>query len=150
MIQIFPLEPDLLHLEGVKLFSDIIYDTNDLCELPREEIEKIKIWIHEIHVGRNIKKILMDVLELHKKLNSSEKEYLLYCLIKGKSLLESIRVFPDQESSCRAIDMHIMNEINVSAQLASEIRKCVVLYAANTVKDDVEHFNDLLYYGGIK
>lgn len=131
-----------------KLFSYIVGGTNDRNELSDEEADSLRKWVDRLDTGNEAKDILTDAI--NGKLSRENTEYMLYCLVKGRSLIgEQTEKSTSPTHIQSIVDTQISDMLNISMHLASEIRKLIFIYAAKSVENDIKYHNDLLYYGGI-
>lgn len=76
----------------------------------------------------------------------------LYCLTHGKHLIvEARRTTVTSEEAGKAIDMQIIDNFSVSEQTAQKIRKTILLYAADSVRNvDEVQYQELRQMGGVQ
>jgi hypothetical protein len=133
------------------LFQKILHGVKDSPELSQEDVDRIMAWIDRFDTGRDAKELLRDVVERKKELSEEDRGYLLYCLVKGKSLLECAQnMHMNQEAIRMAADHQIMDALNISSQLAEEVRRMVFLYGASQVDSGSAQYRDLLRIGGVR
>lgn len=112
-----------------------------------DKIDQIIRWIDRLDTGAEAKKILYRGIK--EELSATEKGYALYCVIKGKVLLERMKSERNQDMVPAMIDATIMNTLDVCRAIAEEIRRFVCCYAAEQVRGDKEYYNDLRKYGSV-
>lgn len=132
-----------------RLFAGILHTVEDGCELSHEAVDKIRLWVDRLDTGREAKALLYRALE-GKPLSEHERGYLLYCLLKGKNLIERAEMNADPYFARAIVEQAAMDTLQVSAEIAEGIRKMVFWYAASQVEQDELRHRDLLYYGGVK
>ena len=133
-----------------KLVTRIVHGVDDSRELTTDEVDQLRIWVDRFNTGRDVKKMLLRLLDENVDLAEQERGYLLYCLTRGDVFIEQTRNITHRDLVQSVVDRRIMDSLQVSAVLAEEVRKLVYRYAAERVLPDEAQFNDLLYYGGIK
>jgi hypothetical protein len=132
------------------LFRKILHGIKDGPELSQEDVDQIMVWIDRLDTGGEAKELLRDVVERKKEPPAEDRDYLLYCLVKGKSLLErSQKTHMAQDALRMAADNQIMDALSVSSQLAGEVRKIVFTYGANHMEQGSEQYHELLRIGGV-
>lgn len=83
-------------------------------------------------------------------LPSAERDHALYCLTRGKHLIQDVRRSTAATDAAQVrIDQQIAETLQISERLAQEIRKIVVLYAADSIKDDEPQRLELQKIGGV-
>lgn len=135
------------------LFARILHGVDDSRELENENVDYVKVWkawLDRLNTGRDAKKLMLQTLESQSNLENAQKGYLLYCICRGDLMIEQTKNIFDRNIVQKIVDQRIMDSLQVSAELAEEIRRVVFQYAAERVKADTAQFNDLLYYGGAK
>jgi Predicted ATPase len=134
-----------------KLFKQILFGSADCEELSAEEVDEVKCWIDYVDLGRAAKDLLLKTLHSNEKLTETEQGFLLYCLIKGKDLIQQQLDYTTSPDAVQAtMNSQISDRLSVSLPLAEEIRKRVFLYAAHQVEENTVRYDDLLYYGGVR
>lgn len=118
-------------------------------ELSDEEVDKVRTWIDSLNVARNTKMRMLSVLEAKEAQELPDKRELLYRIVNGNDFLKYAGTVSDREVGMRVIDQRIMEMLEVSMNLAEEIRKQVFIFAADRINRMPQH-NELLYYGGVK
>ena len=132
-----------------KLFTRILHDVKDGYELSDESVDKIKLWVDRLDTGTEARTLLYKALEGN-SLSEREKGYLLYCLVKGKTLVTQAEKKSDLHLARAIVEQAAMDTLQVSAGIAEEIRKMVFWYAASQVEQDEIRHRNLMYYGGVK
>lgn len=135
-----------------KLLSYILSDRNERLELTDEEQDYLRQWIIQISIGLSIREELLQLVDTGDGKRLRGSGYLCYCLVKGKTLLQWMLSLPEKQYASAKVDRHIQDSLHISLGLASEIRKCVVLYAADYMKgqNDMAQYHALMEYGGIQ
>lgn len=118
-------------------------------ELSDEEVDKVRTWIDSLNIARNTKMRMLSVLEAKEAQELPDKRELLYRIVNGNDFLKYAGTVSDREVGMRVIDQRIMEMLEVSMNLAEEIRKQVFIFAADRINRMPQH-NELLYYGGVK
>lgn len=132
------------------LFARILYGAKDGAELSSETVDRLKHWVARLDTGTDIKELLRQVMEQKMELSDSEKGRILYCLLKGKSLMQQIDRIVETDVVQSLFETTVVDILRVSAGLVPDIKKLFFLYASNqTELDDVRRHN-LMEYGGIK
>lgn len=125
-------------------------DARDGAWLEREGVDRIKTWIDRRETGQGVKMMLYQTLVEHKPLSESNRDCVLYCLTRGKHLIQDVRrSTAATDASQVRIDQQIAETLQISERLAQEIRKIVVLYAADSIKDDEPQRLELQKIGGV-
>lgn len=117
-------------------------------ELSAEEVDKIRLWIDKLNVDRNIKLLLLSVLEKGDQLPAGTKGELMYRVVNGNDFLKYARTVSDREAGSRWFDQRIMELLQISALLAEEVRKELFQFAADRIEKEPQH-KELMYYGGV-
>lgn len=82
-------------------------------------------------------------------LSREDRGYVLYCLARGKGLIEETRQTSTSADEFVAIaDRRIMEFLTVSETVAQEIRRIILLYAADHVRSDIQQYHELYELGG--
>lgn len=117
-----------------------------------EKVEQIKGWIARQETGREIKKLLYQVLVEQKPLPEKKNEYVLYCLVRGKHLLNEVHCSAlDLEEARAMVDRQIMEALSVSGIIARAIRSVISFYAADSVRNvDEEQYHELCQMGSVQ
>lgn len=102
-------------------------------ELNAEDVDRLKNWIDNLPVGRNTKLQLLSVLNPEGKLNNLNKGEILYRLANGNDFLRYAGTKTDREAACTAIDQKIMQQLDISRELAEQVRREIFLYAASQI-----------------
>lgn len=124
-------------------------DSRDGTWLEQEGVDRVRNWIDRQEAGQAVKNILYQVLIEQKSVSPSERKKLLYCLARGKNLIEDVYRVGAVADRLQLADQQIMESLQVSEHLAHEIRKLVVLYAADSIKTDEPRRLELLKLGGV-
>lgn len=127
--------------------QNLITPHNEVRWFLMDKIDQIIRWIDRLDTGAEAKKILYRGIK--EELSATEKGYALYCVIKGKVLLERMKSERNQDMVPAMIDATIMNTLDVCRAIAEEIRRFVCCYAAEQVRGDKEYYNDLRKYGSV-
>ena len=133
-----------------RLLLDGVQDGIPLAE---EKVDRIRVWIDRQEIGAEAKRLLTNCLLGNQLLSEQERGWVLYCLAHGKGMLEQIRrnaVLPTERRM--AIDCWLMEQMTVSEPVAQEIRRTIMQYAANYVKEsnDFEQCQELLEIGDVR
>ena len=129
----------------------LLQGTSDGTLQEREEVDKIKTWIDWRETGSTVKKLLYRALIQREALTESQKGYTFYCLTHGKSLITELRRTAIETKTFQtAADRKIMETLTISENLAREIRKVILLYAADSVKADFQQYHELRDLGGVR
>lgn len=134
------------------IFDMLLKNSPDDTSQETEDIDQIKTWIDRQETGHEAKKLLHQMLVDRQPLSESEKEYSLYCLTKGKHLVEEIRRSTVSTEGAQALaDQQIMESLLVSERLAQEIRQIVLIYAADSIRGvDEQQYYELRQIGGVQ
>lgn len=125
-------------------------DARDGTWLEREGVDRVKTWIDRQETGQGVKRTLYQTLVEQKPLSTPERNYVLYCLVHGKRLIEDVRRATVTTDGFRAMsDQQIAESLQISEHLAQEIRKIIVLYAADCIKTDEPQCLELRRIGGV-
>ena len=146
----YPQPKQLQNPDTEALFSRILTGTKDGSELSQECVDRLNAWIDRQDTGREAKEILRKAVEQPDAVSDQEVSYLLYCLVKGKTLVAQAEKTTDPVAARAMVEQTVMDVLQVSDGLAARIRELIFVYAAEQVKDDEARFRDLLYYGGVK
>ncbi len=123
----------------------------DGAALEREGVDRIRTWIDHQQTGKGVKKLLYQALIERQQLSQKERDYALYCLAHGKHLIEEIRRFAVSADEFRTMaDRQIMESLMVPEVVAREIRRVVLFYAADNVRNDIQQFHELQELGGVR
>lgn len=134
-----------------RIFDMLLKNSPDDTAQEAESIDQLKTWIDQQKVGYETKKLLYRMLIDKKLLSAPEKRYVLYCLAQGKHLVDEVRRNTiSTRDSQEFIDRQIAESLLVSESIAQEIRKVVLLHAANEVKADRQQYRELLEIGGVR
>lgn len=144
-----PIQPEY---PGDWIYKRLLSGVQDGAPLSDEDVDRIKTWIDRQETGRAVKQMLNNALLGKEPLTEDERGQMLYCLAHGRDLIRNARrdtVMP--EETCKAIERQIMEEMTVSEEIAQEIRKVIILYAADGIKgkDDELQYRELLKIGGV-
>lgn len=115
------------------LFGRIVKTDPTIGELNDEDVDRLKNWIDNLPVGRNTKLQLLNVLNPEGKLDDLNKGEILYRLTNGNDFLKYAGTKADREAACTVIDQKIMQQLDISRQLAEEVRREIFLYAASQI-----------------
>ena len=143
-------DPDAAAQAGVprmNTFFEKLLGKPSKTELSAEEVDRIRTWIDRLNVPHNAKIQLISLLGAKETQAPLYKGELLYRIVNGNDFLKYAGTVSNPEEGMRTIDRRIMEMLEVSAQLAEEIRKQVFLFAAAHIQDMPQH-GELLYYGG--
>lgn len=125
-------------------------DARDGMWLEQEGVDRVKTWIDRQETGRDVKRVLYRALMEHTPLSSPERDHMLYCLVHGKRLIEDARRAAMTVDGFQAMaDQRIAESLRIPEALAREIRKIVVLYAADIIKADEPQCLELRRIGGV-
>ncbi len=114
-------------------FGRIVKTDPTIGELNDEDVDRLKNWIDNLPVGRNTKLQLLNVLNPEGKLDDLNKGEILYRLTNGNDFLKYAGTKADREAACTVIDQKIMQQLDISRQLAEEVRREIFLYAASQI-----------------
>lgn len=131
------------------LFRKILFGIKEREELMEETVDALKQWIDTLDAGPVPKRQLVDCLQ-GKQLSEDEKQEMLYCLVKGKTLIQNEEgsLYGDKIRAATT-RQSIMDRLHVSDDLAAEIRKDIFSYAIKLVKEDSNHYQELKRLRGI-
>lgn len=134
------------------IFDMLLDNALDDTSQEQECADRFMAWIDRQETGCEVKKLLYQVLIDRKSLSEQEKRYVLYCLTHGKHLIvEARRTTVTSEEAGKAIDMQIIDNFSVSEQTAQKIRKTILLYAADSVRNvDEVQYQELRQMGGVQ
>lgn len=118
--------------------------------IPKEDADKLQNWTDHLNTSLEVKRILLNLLRVNQEFEEEKGRYLLYCIVKGRELIEGTEAIVSLQGRQGAVDQQIISMLDVSEQVAREIRKQIFLHAAEYNKDDAERHAELLYYGGIR
>lgn len=138
--------PDAL---SESIYKILLQDSPDGLLLEREKVDKIKTWIDRQKTGQGVKRLLYQTLVEQQPLSREDRGYVLYCLARGKGLIEETRQTSTSADEFVAIaDRRIMEFLTVSETVAQEIRRIILLYAADHVRSDIQQYHELYELGG--
>lgn len=131
------------------LFNYILHGKVDNSELKIEDVDSLRKWIDRLDTGSYAKTLLNKALE-NGSLSEEEQNEMLYCITKGKSLIEREEdsVFP--ESAKKATVHIIMDKLKVSENLAIEVRSHILQYVSSMIKSDPTHYDEIKRLEGVK
>ncbi len=128
----------------------LLQESPDGTLLECEGVDKIKTWIDRQKTGQGVKKLLYRALVEQKPVSSEERSYVFYCLAHGKRLVQETRRATVSTDEFRVMaDQQIMESLMVSESIAQEIRKIILLYAADGVRSDIQQYHELRELGGV-
>ena len=85
-----------------------------------------------------------------KPLDEPHRVRALYCLVHGRNIVQKARFSTMTVEDARAmVDRQIKESLEISESMARKIRKVVLYYAAENLRDDVPQYAELLRIGGI-
>ena len=119
-------------------------------ELSKEDADRLSDWIASLDTATDLKKDMLKYLKSQQPIEENQTLYILYCIVKGKHLIENTDAMFDVVRRQKAVDQQIMDMLDLTEQTASEIRKQIFLYAAQEVQNDIDLHRELLYYGGVR
>lgn len=122
----------------------------DSFGLSKENTDQLKNWVAQLDTDISMKKEILQSIEAKQPIDAIKVQFMLYCMVKGKHLIESTSYQLNPESRQKSIDKQIMGVLDISEPIASEIRKQVFIYAAQQTNINEKQRRDLLYYGGVR
>lgn len=131
------------------LFARILYGNEARNELSDEQTDRLRDWIDRLDTGRAARELLRAVLSGHKSLTEQEKGYLLYCVAKGRALIERVRKMAGPDDAPKVIERLLADMFQLTGELAREVRIAVFQYAASQMERDEVQYRELLRYGRI-
>lgn len=129
------------------LFARILYGCETAIELSKEQMDCLKGWIDQLDTGRAAKELLRVVLSGHRSLTERETGCLLYCVTKGRTLIEWARGVADSNDVPEKIERLLVDMFDLTRDLAREVRIVVFQYAASRMEQDEAQYQELLRYG---
>ena len=133
------------------IYKVLLQESPDGALLEREKVDKIKAWIDRQGTGQAVKRLLYQTLIEQQSISQEERNYVLYCLAHGKGLIEETRYATTSADEFRAMaDRQIMEFLTVSEPVAQEIRRIILLYAADHVQNDLQQYHELYELGGAR
>ena len=130
-------------------FQRMLYGMNDSRELTKEDVERLNAWIDRQDIGDPVKDQMRQVAKTGDQLSEDARGEVLYCVLRGKSLLTPYLSMDHPAMIQKAVDLEIMDRLHVSEDLAGQIRKSVYLYAASHQEDQATR-ETLLRHGGVQ
>ena len=113
-------------------------------ELTEEDADGICRWIDRLHVREEIQ----DLMRKTEPLSEQERRCVLYELLSGWDI---IRQAQNCENPAGIVERAAAEQLQVSAELAREIRERVFVYAAENLNPrNSNTYEILMRYGGIK
>ena len=133
-----------------EICKTLLQDVPDGALLEREGVDRIKTWIDRREIGQEVKRQLYQVLIEKKPLDEPHRVRALYCLVHGRNIVQKARFSTMTVAAARAmVDRQIKESLEISESMARKIRKVVLYYAAENLRDDVPQYAELLRIGGI-
>lgn len=133
-----------------EIISRIVGDKKENTELTEEVIEQIKRWIDCLNTGKEAKLLLYKMLDVENELSEQERGFLLYCIVKGKSIIGRTQNMVNSETIRMAVDTQISDMLSIDLLLAVKVRKIIFSYAAQNIDGNLDYSNELLINGGVK
>lgn len=133
-----------------KVCKHLLSGGKDSLELTKEDTDRLSDWIASLDTATDLKKDMLKYLKSQQPIEENRALHILYCIVKGKHLIENTDAMFDVVRRQKTIDQQIMDMLELTEQTASEIRKQIFLYAAQEVQNDIDLHRELLYYGGVR
>lgn len=128
-----------------EICRSLLPDTAGGVGAEREKVDQIKLWINRQKVGSSVRQLLCRYLLDKKPLLPEEKRYILYCLVKGKRILQYCHTASVEPSKQNAlIDQRIRDILPISETVAQGIRQQILLYAISSTSMDSVALKDLI------
>lgn len=128
-----------------EICRSLLPDTAGGVGAERENVDQIKLWINRQKVGSSVRQLLCRYLLDKKPLLPEEKRYILYCLIKGKRILQYCHTASVEPSKQNAlIDQQIRDILPISETVAQGIRQQILLHAISSTSMDSVALKDLI------
>ncbi|MDE7010467.1 MAG: DUF87 domain-containing protein, partial [Oscillospiraceae bacterium] len=134
-----PCDPDM-----ELFFSRLLSSGLEGEDLPEERADRLLRWIDQQDVGVVEKKLLRQAVVHGKPIPEEQRGHVLYCLIKGKSLLGQAKQTSDPAFARQIADQRISDILRVSEALAEQIRMMAAAYAANRTERGEEQLRELM------
>lgn len=122
----------------------------ELRELDEVQRAALRRWITHLHTGREVTEMLFQAAASGWTPDSQETDYLLYCMVRGKHLIEEVRQLADRRQLQSAADRQIADRLHISETLAAEVRKRIFQYAARHIGTETPCGLELLEDGGVR
>lgn len=132
-----------------KICCYLLNGASEPLELEQEDADKLANWVTSLNIALDAKKELLWVTE-NGTGNLKAAQKLLYCMVKGRELIQNTNAVVNVSDRQSAVDAQIEASLNIPAQLAAEIRRQIFAYAAGKVSADLEQYHELMYYGGVR
>ena len=132
-----------------KVCNYLISGAREPLALRKEDADAVKKWIAAQKLTADIERELLWLIG-HGTENTKAAPKILYCLTRGKGLIQDTETIVDVTDRQTAVDNRICNELCIRNDIASEIRRQIFAYAADKMSDDLERSHTLLYYGGVR
>lgn len=146
----YPQPKQVQNPDTETLFNLILNGTKDGAELSKECVDRLKVWVDRQDTGRDAKELLRKAVEQPNSISDQEIGYSLYCLVKGKTLVEQAEKASELTTARTMVEQAVVDTLQVSDELAARLRVLIFAYAAEQVRGDETRFRDLMYYGGVK
>ena len=129
------------------VFMRILGKAEDSRETSDEEVDQMNDLTRRLHTGSGAKEILMRALKGEADTLEKEIPYALYCLVKGKTLLQQMDAPFISSSALAYIDQQISDMLQISEDISREIRQQIFAYAADNADTTDEQFLEYLKCG---
>lgn len=116
------------------LLIRVLQGAKDGRELPRKTVDYLNRWIDRLDVGGVQKKLLRQAMLTKQPLPEDEKGKLLYFVAKGNIFLSPAEHIADPVHARAAADQQIIDQLQVSGNVAEQIRMAVAAYADSQPK----------------
>ena len=130
------------------LLIRVLEGAKDGRELPPKTIDYLNRWIDRLDVGGMQKKLLRQAMLAKQPLPEEEKGKLLYLIAKGSVFLSPAEHIADPACARAAADQQIIDQLQVSAKVAEQIRVAVAAYADSHT--DSKGLYRTLYDGSVR
>lgn len=132
-----------------KVCNYLISGAREPLALRKEDADAVKNWIAAQKLTADIERELLWLIG-HGTENTKAAPKILYCLTRGKGLIQDTETIVDVTDRQTAVDNRICNELCIRSEIASAIRRQIFAYAADKMSADLERSHTLLYYGGVR
>ena len=132
-----------------KVCSYLISGGREPLALRKEDADAVKNWTAAQKLSSDIERELLWLIG-HGTENTKAAPKILYCLTRGKGLIQETETIADVSDRQKTVDSRICDELCVRDDIASEIRRQIFAYAADKMSADPERSHTLLYYGGVR
>lgn len=132
-----------------KVCNYLLSGAREPLALRKEDADAVKNWIAAQKLTADIERELLWVIG-HGTENTKAVSKILYCLTRGKGLIQDTETIVDVTDRQKTVDNRICDELCIRNDIASEIRRQIFAYAADKMSADPERSHTLLYYGGVR